>query len=1238
MKSIYKRYFFLVTNTRISIGLLLRRTLVLKNMFELCRSVDLKQYNKFVFSFVQICATCLLVGKVRGKQKMHSMCIPILLFLFGCFFNNLHAQRQDILLNNGWQTIANDSNQHAYNGFESSSYKTTAWKTVNVPHNWDAYDGYRRLVHGNKHGYAWYKKSFTISKRGGKRYFLYFEGVGSYATVWLNGKQVGSHAGGRTTFTIDVTDEIISGKQNHLAVRADHPSNIKNLPWVCGGCSDERGFSEGSQPMGVFRPVHLIVTDEIRIEPFGVHVWNDTSTSEKSAIIYIETTIRNYSAKDQQIVFQTSINSKGYGIGSKQTRDVLKAYSSVTVKHKIAVADIDLWSLKNPYLYEVHTDLMALNGSSSDRLVTPYGIRTIKWDKGNSNRFFLNGKPIFINGIAEYEHLLGSSHAFTNEQIASRAKMVKQLGFNAFRDAHQPHNLLYQHYWDSLGILSWTQHSAHVWYDTKEFRDNFKTLLKEWVIERRNSPSIILWGLQNESKLPKDFAEECTALIRSLDPTASSQRLVTTCNGGEGTDWDVPQNWTGTYGGNPYKYDEDVKRQVLIGEYGAWRTLDLHSEGNFKQNGALSEDRFTQLMETKIRLAEQVKDSAAGHFHWLLTSHDNPGRVQGGEGLRELDRIGPVNYKGLLTPWEEPTDAYYMYKSNYASNKTDAMVYIVSHTWPSRWKTIGKKDSIIVYSNCDEVELFNDVNNLSLGKKKKGAIGTHFQWDGVDINYNVLYAVGYVNGKAVVKDHIVLNHLPQAPHFGGLSKNSKNIAQAQLNYTYLYRINCGGRYYQDLNGQLWQSDKSLGNQISNQFGGSSSWTDDFPDMPSFFASQRKTSSPISGTAEWKLFQNFRYGRDKLKYVFPLPDGEYLVELYFIEPWLGVGSRSNCRGMRLFDVAINDKIVLHNLDIWSEIGTNAVLKKTIKAKITGGKLMISFPNVAAGQALISAIAIASNSYKDRLPDPFESNIISDVKPSKECQIVSWIDNGMQQFVDDYVSFFSLPSNLYEAEYLALRKNHYGHLSFAVNENADVFVAIPSRAVKPDWLNGFDDTKTIVENDDSVFSTFSVFRRRFAKGSIINLSSQTNKLSFSVFVLPVTNMQPAYDLKPISSYRPLQATVSTDAEHTTVNTRDAITFKSNIASLEWNVSTGVADVYSITIRYANETAKDLKAILQLLQADGTLMKEDTLNFTASKTGKWNYTATNTGSMINAGNYIIKIKAVDAIGLSISALDIQ
>ena len=70
------------------------------------------------------------------------------------------VSRQDINLNNNWYTIANDSNQHAYDGFEKTAFRTQQWQTVHVPHNWDAYEGYRRLMHGNRHGYAWYRKTF----------------------------------------------------------------------------------------------------------------------------------------------------------------------------------------------------------------------------------------------------------------------------------------------------------------------------------------------------------------------------------------------------------------------------------------------------------------------------------------------------------------------------------------------------------------------------------------------------------------------------------------------------------------------------------------------------------------------------------------------------------------------------------------------------------------------------------------------------------------------------------------------------------------------------------------------------------------------------------------------------------------------------------------------------------------------------------------------------------------------
>jgi beta-galactosidase len=1035
----------------------------------------------------------------------------------------------DILLNDDWRTIANDTDQYAYQGFEQPGFDDTHWEEVTIPHNWDKYEGYRRMLHGNRHGYAWYRKYFTIrSGKHDRRYFLFFEGAGSYATIWLNGKRAGYHAGGRTTFTIDVTDLIYTGKrQNLLAVRTDHPASIRDLPWVCGGCSEERGFSEGSQPMGIFRPVHLIITRHVRIEPFGVHIWNDTTVSDKYALLNIETEVKNYGRKTRSVTLvNRMLSNDGKVIAEERENENIPADSNIIIRHEpLGISNPRLWSPEDPYLYILKSELIEKN-KIIDSSTTLYGIRWIKWPvggEGETGQFFLNGKPVFISGTAEYEHMMGKSHAFSDEQIQSRAMQVKAAGFNAFRDAHQPHNLRYNRYWDQYGILWWPQFTAHIWFDDPQFRNNFKKLLKDWVKERRNSPSLILWGLQNESILPEDFAAECTAIIRELDPTASVQRRVTTCNGGTGTDWNVIQNWSGTYKGDPYAYAEDIQRELLNGEYGAWRSIDMHTEGPFIENGTLSEDRMTQLMEMKIRLAESVRDRCCGQFHWLFNSHENPGRTQNGEGFRDIDRVGPVNYKGLFTCWGEPLDVYYMFRANYAPADKEPMVYIVSHTWPDRWIFPGKKDCIVVYSNCDEVELFNDVKTLSLGKRAHQGTGTHFQWDGVEICYNVLYATGYLNGKAVAHDCIVLNHLPESPNFGDLIEEVNNVTSAAKGYNYLFRVNCGGPDYKDKNGNIWTGDC---HKTSDTTWGSKSWTDQYQGLSAFYGSQRRTFDPIKNTSEWKLFQTFRYGRDKLKFEFPVPDGDYLVELYFIEPWYGTGGSMDCSGWRLFDVALNNKVVLKNLDIWKEAGHDKVVKKSLEVKVSGGQLVISFPFTASGQAVISAIAIASTDHQitpaPRSVSLIENLNITDRKASVKWSARSWMDTGDKQYTDDNQTFSSLPSNLYGTEWIRTSKMNKGsddHVlaTFNLSAESDVFVALDTLITeKPAWMESYEETGTIIENDHNGGHKFRVYSKRYPVGATVLLgnnanSSSGNPMMYTIAVCRVTSLKQTGDIK-------------------------------------------------------------------------------------------------------------------------------
>lgn len=938
------------------------------------------------------------------------------------------GKRTIISLNDGWTARLIESNVPQ----AAEQNKPTA---VTLPHNFDDYYGYRQLKHGNLHGTATYERPLDIAYTAGKRYFLQFEGIGSYATVILDGDTLCRRQPvGRTSYTLDITETLKKSKDQKPAAAANsslstlhsslkvichHPEMITDMPWVCGGCSAEWGFSEGSQPLGIYRPVSLIETDEVRIEPFGVHVWNNS----KCDTVYIETEVKNYGTAAAEFEVVNNLNlASGKRVFRLNDTITLQPGETRTVRQQSAVSNPELWEPENPYLYKV-VSMIKRNDKTTDQVETPYGIRSIEWKLADgAPGFFINGKRFFINGTCEYEHLLGGGHAFSPEQIQSRIKMIRQAGFNAYREAHQPHNLLYQDILDREGILFWSQFSAHVWYDTPQFRENFKRLLRQWIKERRNSPSVILWGIQNESTMPKDFTEECAQIIRDMDPmsrqcpspastaegcpsvvlTDNTGRLSTTCNGGDGSDWNVIQNWSGTYGGSALNYDNELKQpnQLLNGEYGAWRTVGLHSEApldSLRKEKSYSEERATDLLETKVRLAEAAKDSVCGHFQWIFATHDNPGRVQPDESYRMADKIGPVNYKGLLTPWEQPVDAYYMYRANYVCPDADPMVYIASHTWADRFvKTGARRCDITVYSNCDSVLLYNSYDeSVKLGRKKNARIpGTHMLWENRLVKYNVLRAVGYRNGKAVAEDFIIFNGLTAASGTPAYvvpspADNNKDILQPVSGRNYVARINCGGDTYTDTYGNLWQGDNvqyshSWNESVPANVQSSHSRNESLPPSANIKASQTVISEPIRGTSDWPLFQSMRYGRHKLYYDLPLPDGKYSIELYFAEPWLGTGSgiKTDCEGERLFSVAINGSTVLRNLDIWAEAGHAGAMKRTVEAESVNGHLVISFPEVLAGQAVISAIAVSTaDASVSPIADCSVRNFWSDINNNK-----------------------------------------------------------------------------------------------------------------------------------------------------------------------------------------------------------------------------------------------------------------
>jgi hypothetical protein len=441
-------------------------------------------------------------------------------------------------------------------------------------------------------------------------------------------------------------------------------------------------------------------------------------------------------------------------------------------------------------------------------------------------------------------------------------------------------------------------------------------------------------------------------------------------------------------------------------------------------------------------------------------------------------------------------------------------------------------------------------------------------------------------------------------------------------------------------------------------------------MPPFFASQRQTNDPIRNTSDWPLFQTFRYGLQQLKYEFPVPDGDYIVELYFTEPWWGTGGGINCTGWRQFDIAFNNKTLIKDLDIWKESGHDGALKKTVYVHVTGGQLQISFPHISSGQAIISAIAIASVNKQVKpapaSPTLIDKFIVSDpllsTNPGSSRGLFphrgdqggpqSWLNTGDQQYAGSTITFSELPPNLYEAEWIRMplltssEKLSPGWASFTLTADADVFIAFDARIAQlPEWMKDYEDTKTFCKNDFHSGSSFKIYRKRFPSKSVVTLGANgrlenDTAMMYTVFATPVTTLQPPFDLKPTISYKIAQAVKSRKgASRKTISNKDVIVFtKPADATVEWTIDIGVADVYSLSFRYLNPASKAGRIKWQLLAADGTIMKTESMELPPAREGKWSSVTSTTGSMINAGKYTVRITAEDADNIAIGGLDVQ
>jgi beta-galactosidase len=714
------------------------------------------------------------------SKKIVFLVIGVLIFFCPCVrADPLFERRRYSINTNQWKFKRAEVPKAHEVGCDDAS-----WLNITIPHDYNGgSDGVHQDVFKGRFdfendldqrlmykGPGWYRTRFTIDKKfEGKRVFIEFEAVSLEAAVWVNGKEIGRHQGGYTAFSFDITDAIHFGQENLLAVRADNSNNPAIAPWMANEQLPFPFSFDYAVYGGIYRDVWISITNPVKIEK----VLNTAMCGQASpTVLSIVTHVKN-DRQDERTVTLTStvIDPDGNEVAQATTTKKIPAGQEVVFKQmKSALGQVQFWSVDQPKIYKVRS-VLAEDDKQVDQFQSVFGIRY--FTLANGQAFSLNGEKMLIRGINRHQDMEGVGYALANDQHRSDAEIIKEAGFNFIRHAHYPCDPEFARACDELGLMLWLEIPlTGSTSNDPAFLENCKSQLREMIEQYYNNPSVILWGIGNESDrsgAPEPVSNRVFGELTQLAKTLDEHRPTTGCNYQYQTNQEIvdvyaPQDWSGWYGG----VIADYRPNKLIGEYGCSIHYPLHTDQTFdvSQNyhpdgrpDFWSQEYGALLHEYKLSIAQSRINDFPGHCVWVAFDFASP-RVGRGS-----NPIPYMNQKGLiLHDHKTKKDVYYLYQSMYRDAADDPMVYIVSESWTDRWTEPGKKD-VWVYSNCDTVELFNDNGTRSFGKRTKNAGprgDTRFQWDAVDVQYNMLHAVGYYKGKKAATHTITLKHL-EAP-------------------------------------------------------------------------------------------------------------------------------------------------------------------------------------------------------------------------------------------------------------------------------------------------------------------------------------------------------------------------------------------------------------------------------------------------------------------------------------------
>jgi beta-glucuronidase len=393
--------------------------------------------------------------------------------------------------------------------------KSATWTRVQVPYSWNVTDYTNAGFIGTV---GWYRKDFKLpSSAAANTWIVRFESVNYRARIWLNGKEIGEHAGAYLPFELRLPASALHRTgTNRLVVRVDNRRTTEDLPPM--------GFSEKNEPTGgwwnyggLLREVYLRRVRDADIET--VQLLPNLPCRTCDATVSVRATVRNYDRAARTVNLAGTYGTIPFAAGTR----TIGPSSAYTFKAQVPVPKPELWSPNSPHLYDVKLNA-TLGGAVVQTWETHSGIRSIKNVNGH---LYLNGAPLNWRGFGLHEDSLDRGFALNSDDRKTIIDEVKELGGTFIRSHYPLHPEMYE-LADKEGILAWSEIPMYQVRTNALKRPAVRRfgvqMLEHNILTNGTHPSIIVWSIANElnshvSRPQAKYIAAAAAAAHRLDPT-----------------------------------------------------------------------------------------------------------------------------------------------------------------------------------------------------------------------------------------------------------------------------------------------------------------------------------------------------------------------------------------------------------------------------------------------------------------------------------------------------------------------------------------------------------------------------------------------------------------------------------------------------------------------------------------------------------------------------------------------